>query len=93
MEETLLTYPESFMSKCTIDATEAKSGTLNYVLGNNLKNSPLKFEQQILRSGLNELITFTSFEGSENLNYKAGNITIDEQTEEPDNPDESSQES
>ena len=82
------------MSKCTIDATEAKSGTLkNYVLGNNLKNSPLKFEQQILRSELNELITFTSFEGSENLNYKAGNITIDEQTEEPDNPDESSQES
>ena len=82
-----MTYPESFMSKCTIDATEAESGTLNYVLGNNLKNSPLKFEQQILRSGLNELITFTSFEGSENLNCK-----IDEETEESDNPDKSSQE-
>ena len=64
------------MSKCTIDATEAESGTLNYVLGNNLKNSPLKFE-----------ITFTSFEGSENLNCK-----IDEETEESDNPDKSSQE-
>ena len=32
------------MSKYTIDATEAESGTLNCVLGNNLKNSPLKFE-------------------------------------------------
>ena len=49
------------MSKYTIDATEAESGTLNCVLGNNLKNSPLKFEQQILRSGLNELISINFY--------------------------------
>ena len=46
------------------------------MIGNILEDNPLKFEQQIIREGLTELLMITNVESSENMNCTERNITI-----------------
>ena len=66
-------YPEELMTKCTLDTDGTE---LKCVIGNKLESKPLMFEQQILRNGLNELLTFVPIQSNEEMNCAEGNMTI-----------------
>jgi hypothetical protein len=66
-------YPEEFMTKCTLDTDGTE---LKCVIDNKLEGKDLMFEQQILRNGLNELLTFSSIKSNAEMNCAEGNMTI-----------------
>ena len=71
-----VTYPQNYLSKCTIDKTPAGKGEIKCRIGSEFKGENLKFEQQIIREGLNELLVFESVESKEELNCAKGNVSI-----------------
>ena len=79
-----VTYPEDAMSQCTIDKTPAGKAELRCVMGEQLLEESVMFEQQVLRDGMNEVLTLESIKSKDNLTCAEGNITVnDEPTDEP----------
>ena len=68
-----VTYPEEFITQCNIDAD---SSEINCIIGNKLEDKLLKFEQQIIREGLKELLVIANVESSGNMNCIERNIIM-----------------
>ena len=71
-----VTYPEDSMTKCSIDKTEKGEAEISCVIGNETLQQNIIFEQQILRNGLEELLTFGSIKSESEMTCAEGNITL-----------------
>jgi hypothetical protein len=74
-----VTYPEDVMSQCTIDKTAAGKAELKCVIGEQLLGESVMLEQQVLRDGMNEVLTLESIKSEGNLTCAEGNITVDDE--------------
>ncbi|MBR4496345.1 MAG: hypothetical protein IKP12_04370, partial [Acholeplasmatales bacterium] len=70
-----ITYPEDYISKCSIDKTSNGKAEINCVMTNELIGKSLIFEQQAIRDGLNEILNLGSIKSNEEMNCTIGNIT------------------
>ena len=70
-------YPANYISKCIIDKSKAGKTEINCEIGNQLSGQPLIFDTQIIRKGLNELLTFVNIK-SDAMNCSKGNITLED---------------
>jgi len=55
-----LAYPENFESKCTLEKSTKKEVEMLCVLGGEISEQSLIFEQQVVRNGLKEVLTLGS---------------------------------
>ena len=69
-------YPEDSMTECNIDKTEKGEAEISCVIGKETIQKNLIFEQQILRNGLEELLTFGRIKSKNEMTCAEGNITI-----------------
>ena len=75
-----VSYPENFESKCTLSKSTKKVVEMLCVLGGVLSDQSLIFEQQVVREGLNELLTLGSIK-SDAFSCTKGDIAIGNSTE------------
>ena len=64
------------MTECSIDKTEKGEAEISCVIGNETLQQNIIFEQQILRNGLEELLTFGSIKSESEMTCAEGNITL-----------------
>ena len=75
-----VSYPESLESKCTLSKSNKKAVEMLCVLGGELSEQSLIFEQQVIRDGLKEVLTLGGIK-SDAFSCSKGDISIGNSTQ------------
>ena len=70
-----LTYPSDNFAKCSISKAGPGKMEINCIMAHEVSGESIMFEQQVLRNGLKDFLTFKSVKSDKELNCASGNIT------------------